>query len=141
MTATDFPLERIDGGYRVAETDECYIDVLAMLFNWRIAETPKDYPLTINRHWCYAGRDSATLLRAIGQARLWVALGGDEPAGWNKNGQTGEWRAPRRSGRKWLLAEVDRLTTELDFAVRERDASLLALEAAVTALEALPRTP
>ncbi len=84
----------IDGGWRVTETPTHHIDVLAMLFNWRVAETPKASPQTIDRFWCYAGRDGAVLLSAVTAAVAWAESGEDEPRGWNKSGQTGEWRAP-----------------------------------------------
>lgn len=87
-------IEMIDGGYRVAETDTHYIDVMRMLFNWRIAEVPKSCPMTIDRFWCYAGTGPGTLLSAVVAAQLWPLSGNPEPAGWNKNGQTGEWREP-----------------------------------------------
>ena len=91
-TAFDEPLVAIDGGWRVAETTTHYIDVLVMIYNYRVVETPKADPDTYDRFWCYVGRDLAALLRAVAAARVWVASDDPEPAGWNKNGQTGEFR-------------------------------------------------
>ncbi len=88
----DDVLVPIDGGFRVAETDTHWIDVLAMMFNWRVAETPKRDPSGWDRAWCYVGRDAATFVRAVAAAKAWVASGEDEPRGWNKSLQTGEWR-------------------------------------------------
>jgi hypothetical protein len=84
----------VDGGFRVKETDTHQVDVLRMIFNWRIARTPKDRPEQYDRHWCYAGTSWATLVTAVHAAAEWDAADGTEPEGWNKNGQTGEWREP-----------------------------------------------
>lgn len=84
----------IDGGYRVKETDRHWIDVLRMFFSWRIATTPKDCPQGYDRHWCYAGTSVMALIRTAGAAAEWDGADGTEPEGWNKNGQTREWREP-----------------------------------------------
>lgn len=80
------------GGWRVAETDTHYIDVMQMLFNFRITSTPRDSPFTYDGGWCYVGRGRQTLLRAHAAACAWALEGGPEPKGWNKNVMTGEWR-------------------------------------------------
>jgi hypothetical protein len=84
----------IDGGMRIKLNDAGthYIDVLAMLYNYRVVLTPVDMPMVIVRHWCYAGVDPDTLLRAAAAACAWDGALDTEPLGWNKNGQTGEWR-------------------------------------------------
>lgn len=84
----------VDGGFRVKETGTHWVDVLRMIYNWRVARTPKDLPFTYDRHWCFAGNGWVTLLRAVSAAAEWDGGDGTEPEGWNKNGQTGEWRAP-----------------------------------------------
>ena len=89
------PLLPIVGGFRVAETDTHYLDVLAQAFNWRVAEVPKADPMFVGRYWCYEGRDALGLLAAIAAVLAWVGSGDDEPAGWRKNGQTGAY-GPRR---------------------------------------------
>lgn len=71
-----------------------WIDVLAMLYNYRIALTPKARPYEYEGHWCYAGKTRADLWRTVLAAAEWDGELGTEPAGWNKNGQTGEWRRP-----------------------------------------------
>lgn len=38
-------------GYRVKETPTHYIDILRMIFNWRIVETVKANPMLIDRGW------------------------------------------------------------------------------------------
>lgn len=94
-------LQKIDGGYRVAETETHYIDVLRMTFSWRICETPKAFPEVIDRHWCY-NFTRHTLLSVLATAKSWAfavnsgLVDCPEPAGWNKNGQTGEWRPDER---------------------------------------------
>jgi hypothetical protein len=82
----------VDGGFRVKETDTCHVDVLRMIYNWRIARTPKDRPWSYDRHWCYAGTTWETLIRAVRAAAEWDGADGTDPEGWSKNGQTGEWR-------------------------------------------------
>lgn len=86
----------IDGGMRIKLNDAGthYIDVLAMLYNYRIVLTPIDRPMFIDRHWCYAGLGGPMLLRAAAAAYAWDGALDTEPVGWNKNGQTGEWRPP-----------------------------------------------
>jgi hypothetical protein len=90
VTALD--LTPVDGGLRVKETETHYIDVLRMIYNWRIARTPKDSPMTYDRGWCYAGTGDAALWRAVLAAAAWDGADDTEPEGWSKNIQTGEWR-------------------------------------------------
>jgi hypothetical protein len=87
----------IDGGWRVKASDDGrhYIDVMPMLFNYRVVTTPVVAPwLLPARHWCYAGKGHGALLRAMAAAMAWSGADGTEPLGWNKNGQTGAWVAP-----------------------------------------------
>lgn len=84
----------VDGGFRVKETEDCWIDVLRMIWNWRVAVTPKDTPWSYERHWCYAGTSLLTLIRAVGAVADWDGADSTEPEGWNKNGQTDELRKP-----------------------------------------------
>lgn len=87
-------LTRIDGGYRIKETETHYIDVVLMLYNWRVTRTPKASPLTYDRGWCYFGTDWSTLLLAAMAAYAWDGADDTEPKGWNKSIQTGEIREP-----------------------------------------------
>jgi len=91
---TSAPVTVIDGGFRVKETPDHWVDVVRMIYNWRVARTPKDAPMTHDRHWCFAGTGWKSLAIAVLAATEWD--GGDftDPPGWNKNGQTGEWREP-----------------------------------------------
>src|SRR5688572_19209844 len=69
-----------------------------MAFNWRLHTIRKDAgPLAWSeRYWCYTGRDQRTFSRAVAAALAWEGADNTEPEGWNKNGQTGEWRPPMR---------------------------------------------
>lgn len=84
----------IDGGFRVKQTETHWIDVLEMLFNWRVVRTPKARPLTWDRGWHYAGGGLDGLLRAVAAAVLWDGADDTEPEGWIKNVLTGERRPP-----------------------------------------------
>lgn len=90
----------IDSGgttrYRVKETDTHYIEVIRMAFNWRVQTIRKDEgPMAWSeRYWCYVGTGRSSFVRAILAAHIWSGLDGTEPAGWNKNSRTGEWREP-----------------------------------------------
>jgi hypothetical protein len=86
----------IDGGWRVKTNvaGTHYIDVLAMMFNFRIVETPVDCPLVYDRYWCYEGRGAGSFVRTVLAAQTWDGAPDTEPEGWNKNGQTQEWREP-----------------------------------------------
>jgi hypothetical protein len=85
-------IEPIDGGYRIGETETHIIDVMRMLYNWRITTTPKHSPLTYDGGWCYVGTDPGTFLKAVVAAKIMIETGADQPCGWNKNVMTGEWR-------------------------------------------------
>jgi len=82
------------GGFRVKETETHWVDVLRMIYNWRVARTPKDRPETYDRHWCFAGTSWVTLITAVHAVTEWDGADETDPPGWNKNGQTGEWRVP-----------------------------------------------
>ena len=92
--AEEMGLQSCDGGYRVKETETHYIEVVRMIFNWRLATTPKHSPMTYDRGWCYAGTGLRSFMAAVLAAMAWDGADGSEPDGWNKNIQTGEWREP-----------------------------------------------
>lgn len=69
-----------------------HIDVVRMIFNWRVATTPVATPYVFARWWCYKGTGPAAFVTAALAALAWDGSDNTEPAGWNKNGQTGEWR-------------------------------------------------
>lgn len=86
----------IDGGWRVKinEQGTHYVDVLEMMFNYRITLTPISMPSVYDAYWCYAGKSPTNLLRTLLSAAAWSGNLGTDPEGWNKNGQTQEWREP-----------------------------------------------
>lgn len=89
-------MEPIEGGWRVKTSDDGvhYIDIMVMMFNYRITTTRVDIPAVYDRFWCYVGKDQQTLLRTMAAAMAWSGENGTEPEGWDKNGQTGEFRHP-----------------------------------------------
>jgi hypothetical protein len=93
---TSADITTIDGGWRIKENPAGthYVDVLHMLFNFRIVLTPKDDPSFYVRHWCYSGNNFPSLMRTIAAAIAWDGGLDTEPDGWNKSGQTGERRQP-----------------------------------------------
>lgn len=59
-------LERREYGiWRVKETGTHWVDVLPMIYNWRIGRVPKSMPLTYDRAWCYRGTGPATFTAAV----------------------------------------------------------------------------
>jgi hypothetical protein len=92
--AADHGLTLTDGGFRVKETPWGYVDVVPMIYNWRVCRIPLNDPFSYDRGWCYAGTGPASFAAAVLAARAWDGGDDTEPAGWNKNVQTGEWRAP-----------------------------------------------
>jgi hypothetical protein len=79
-------LTPIDGGYRVKLSDDGrhHIDVLRMIYNWRIAATPVDSPMFIDRAWCYFGTDDESFRKAVLAALVWDGDDSTEPAGYDK---------------------------------------------------------
>lgn len=86
------PVTMVDGGLRVKETETGWVDVMRMIFNWRITRTPKAMPETFDRGWCYYGTGHGVLLRAVRAALEWDGGDDTEPPGWDKNAMTGEYR-------------------------------------------------
>jgi hypothetical protein len=106
----------IDGGYRVGETATHYLDAIKMLYSWRLCETPKACPLVCDRYWCYAyaGSEPQALLAVIAAVRAWNGAQDTEPDGWNKNGQTGEWREPSSLVDRWAAPAEDAWIDQVD---------------------------
>lgn len=77
-------ISRIDGGYRIKETATHYIDVMEMIFNWRIVTTPIACPMVYDRGWCYQGIGLAGFLPAALAALAWDGSDDTEPAGYFK---------------------------------------------------------
>lgn len=83
------PLDDDAAGFRIKETPTHYIDVVPMIYNWRVIRVPKACPLTVDGAWCYYGTQINSLLRAVAAAVAWDGTG--NPAGWDKNATTGEY--------------------------------------------------
>lgn len=79
-------LEPIRGGYCVKRVDEEHcIDLMRMLFNWRVVLTERraDEPhLMTAKGYCYFGTGKSTMLRALFAAKVWDAEG--DPEGYDK---------------------------------------------------------
>lgn len=71
-------------GYRVKQAGRHYIDVLRMIYNWRVVTTPVGDPMTIDRGWCYQGTGLAGFLPAALAALAWDGSDHTEPAGYFK---------------------------------------------------------
>ena len=84
-------------GFRVHETDDYFIDVIEMLFNWRVVAAPKSCPLTYDAAYCYIGKDQPTFIAAVLGARVWDGPGTGHPPGWDKYVNTGEWNPEKYS--------------------------------------------
>lgn len=65
-----------DGRYR--------IDLLEMIYNWRIAVSAADDYTCWLRAWCYRGKDVLTFLTAVKAAQEWDGLADSEPKGYYK---------------------------------------------------------
>lgn len=81
----DIRLERLEyGGWRVKETPTHWIDVIPMIFNWRVVTVPKAFPLLVDRGWCYQGTGPAAFTAAVLAALAWDGSDESEPAGYFK---------------------------------------------------------
>jgi hypothetical protein len=78
------PIQVVDDGYRIKETETHYIDVMSMFVNWWITETRKDSPGTYDRSWCYPGVGLTGFLPAALAALAWDGSPDTEPAGYLK---------------------------------------------------------
>lgn len=79
------------GGWLVKTTAAHHVHVLPMAYSYRVQTSVQGFPV---RHWCYAGLGSASFVAAVLAAHAWDGSDITEPVGWNKNGQSGEWREP-----------------------------------------------
>lgn len=78
--------------FRVKQVGRVYIDVCPLMVNHRVVTTPVDSPEGYERFWCYVGRSQASWMAALLAATMWDGHDDTEPLGWNKNGQTREFR-------------------------------------------------
>jgi hypothetical protein len=89
-------IEKIeDNRWRVKETETHYIEILGMLFNFRIVTTPKRSPSIWDRGWCYQGNGVSSWLTVCLAATVWDGSAGTEPAGYFK--RAGHWGPPNDS--------------------------------------------
>jgi hypothetical protein len=77
-------LTEIDGGYRVKTTETHHLDVLRMLYNWRLVTTPIGHEDGWDRGWCYFGAGDASFRNAVLAAWAWDGSSDTEPAGYDK---------------------------------------------------------
>lgn len=101
MTATACWVQLPDGGVRVKETDTHFIDVIPMIYNWRIVTTPKTNEKGYDRGWCYSGRNAQPALLA---AMAWDPDAEEEPQGWVKQAApaTGRRRPDGDASREYV---------------------------------------
>jgi len=90
-TSQDSQLTPIDGGFRLKLSDDGrhHIDILKMLFNWRLVTTPVGHEEGWDRGWCYFGHGEETtmrhaLFRAAAAAYVWDGSDDTEPQGYDK---------------------------------------------------------
>lgn len=88
------PSGRDAAGILIKETDTHCIYVMRMAYNWRLhtIRKPREPMSWSERFWCYEGLGQRTFMRASLAAHAWDGADDTEPVGWNKNGQTHEWR-------------------------------------------------
>lgn len=80
MTEPRFdPVPGYQGGLRVKETSTHFVDILPMIYTWRVVETPKAAPDSYDRGWCYTARTAAVLA-----AMAWDPEVHSEPNVWIK---------------------------------------------------------
>jgi hypothetical protein len=73
--------QRIEGGWRVRETEQYFVDVMRMAYgNLRIVLVAKDSPYFYERGWCYHDSLPAVVLAA----GVFDPDAGEEPVGWIK---------------------------------------------------------
>jgi hypothetical protein len=81
----DVTLKPIEGGYRVRATDEYLVDVMLMMFNWRVVVTLPEEEGTFHLHgFCYFGRTEESFQRAVAAALAWEDPLNGTPPGFDK---------------------------------------------------------
>lgn len=69
------------GRIRLKTIGEHHIEVLQMIFSFRVVETPVDFPTAYGRYWCFD-----TLLAAVAAVNVWDGAPDTEPVGYRKRG-------------------------------------------------------
>jgi hypothetical protein len=81
------------GSFTIARRGEYLVELLTMIYNYRVVLTPVDNPEGYVAGWCYFGADAATLSRAALAALAFDPVVDDEPVGYDKALQrAGAWR-------------------------------------------------
>lgn len=83
------PLEVIPGGLRIKETETHYIDVIEMIYSWRVVRTPKSCPESYDRGYCYfgfkeGGSKATALFVAVLAAYAWDGADDTDPEAFDK---------------------------------------------------------
>ena len=89
--------------FEVKHTHDTVVSVLEMGYNYRVVCAPVILPTSLSGGWCYFGRDSTVLARALHAAWEWDPDAQDSPAWYDKDvlGRT----APRASGTTTAVQE------------------------------------
>lgn len=74
----------IENGFRLQETDEYVVEVWAMLYNWRLIVMLPNQALTVEKGYCYFGRDFGTLAKAVAAGLTWESPLTTAPEGYDK---------------------------------------------------------
>jgi hypothetical protein len=82
MTDVEWLLER--AVWRVKETATHYVEIMPMIFNYRIVLTPKSNDQIVDGGWCYFGKGGDSLTAAMVAAELWDPDTEMRPAGFGK---------------------------------------------------------
>lgn len=89
--AGDLGIHPIDGGYRCKTTENglYYIDVVEMIYSWRVVRTPVAMPEVYDRGYCYFGFKEGTtkdiaLMLALAAAVTWDGADDTHPVGFDK---------------------------------------------------------
>lgn len=75
-------------GYRIKETGTHFIEVMRMIYNWRVVTVPKRNENLIDRAWCYQGTGLDGFLPAALAAIAWDGSDDTEPPGYFKRAGT-----------------------------------------------------
>jgi len=85
---TEYLLRPILGGWCLKRVGPHHcVDLLRMLFNWRIARSPREVGHehhSTDRAWCYTGTGHATFQTALQHALAWDGADDTAPAGFAK---------------------------------------------------------
>lgn len=72
------------GVWRILETDENYIEIIPMLVNFRVVETPRERLYEHGRFWCYPAGGPLHFAIVVLNVLEWGGDPNSEPTGWAK---------------------------------------------------------